>query len=255
MDKPSMPDVASEFAQEPFASLQQVGMGAIEVPILLVGNDQSPFRIPAKVDAKVSLDLKSSRGIHMSRLYLKVQELLPSRPLDYKLMQELATSFLESHKDLSSTAFANVRFEAPLLRPALRSQNKAWRSYPVVLSVQSQAGQNKHWVEAQRSEAVVRVQVRDAQSGFAFERLIDVVEEALQTPVQGAVKREDEQEFALRNGQNLMFCEDACRRIGAALSNEADVVDFRIEVKHLESLHPHNAEALMVKGLTNGMTN
>ena len=37
--------------------------------------------------------------------------------------------------------------------------------------------------------------------------LIDRIEDALKTPVQTAVKREDEQAFALLNGENLMFCE------------------------------------------------
>jgi GTP cyclohydrolase I len=35
--------------------------------------------------------------------------------------------------------------------------------------------------------------------------------------VQTAVKRADEQAFALANGQNLMFCEDAARRLHLAL--------------------------------------
>ena len=63
-----------------------------------------------------------------------------------------------------------------------------------------------------------------------------------------AVKREDEQEFALRNGQNLMFCEDAARRIARALNQAPAVVDYVAEVSHLESLHPHDAVALVCKG-------
>ena len=43
--------------------------------------------------------------------------------------------------------------------------------------------------------------------------LIDAVEAALGTPVQTAVKREDEQAFARLNAENLMFCEDAARRV------------------------------------------
>ena len=46
---------------------------------------------------------------------------------------------------------------------------------------------------------------------------IDLAEGALKTPVQSAVKREDEQAFARLNGRNLMFCEDAARRIAAVL--------------------------------------
>ena len=82
--------------------------------------------------------------------------------------------------------------------------------------------------------------------------IIDVVEEALQTPVQAAVKREDEQAFALRNGQNLMFCEDAARRIQHALDADERIADFHVRAAHYESLHPHDAVAVATKGVSGG---
>ena len=63
-----------------------------------------------------------------------------------------------------------------------------------------------------------------------------------------AVKREDEQAFALRNGQNLMFCEDAARRLKQRFDTFTELSDFRISVTHKESLHPHNAVAIITKG-------
>jgi GTP cyclohydrolase IB len=93
---------------------------------------------------------------------------------------------------------------------------------------------------AQRSFAEVEVELA-AGSEIHFAELIDLLEEALQTPVQAVVKREDEQEFALRNGQNLMFCEDAARRIYKVLSDNPDFLHFSGEVRHVESLHPHDA--------------
>jgi GTP cyclohydrolase I len=86
-------------------------------------------------------------------------------------------------------------------------------------------------------------------TNFAFIELINLVEEALQTAVQGAVKREDEQEFALRNGQNLMFCEDAARRVKSALDQNRGILDYLAHFSHVESLHPHNAESMVSKGL------
>lgn len=307
MDKQKLADVALETKKDLYPAINQVGMGNIEVPVLLASDNGALFRVPARVDAKVSLDRASSRGIHMSRLYLSVQELLSSKVLGYELLEEVSREFLKTHKDLSHHAYLTVKFEAPLQRRALKSENKAWRTYPVSLSVENTDGHAKIFAEAlvtysstcpasaalsrqliqenfkreflsqdelnfedihqwlggtqgviatphaQRSEALVKVQLTNAQSTFSFEDLLDVVEEALQTPVQGAVKREDEQEFALRNGQNLMFCEDASRRIKASLDRVQDVIDYRIEVKHLESLHPHNAEALITKGLPGGL--
>jgi GTP cyclohydrolase I len=293
--------VALENLKDSYSPIDQVGMGNIEVPILLEADDGVLFRVPARVDAKVSLDLAFARGIHMSRLYMLVQEKLSAEVLSYPLLQQMTQDFLASHQDLSRHAFAVVKFEAPLKRKALISDNSAWRTYPVCLSAENTFGAVKIFAEvlvtysstcpasaalsrqliqenfdrsfggsadlkttevrnwlgtssginatphAQRSVAKVKVQIGFAQSQFSFEDLIDVVEEALQTPVQGAVKREDEQEFALRNGQNLMFCEDAARRVKSALDRVTDVVGYSIEVKHLESLHPHNAEALITK--------
>jgi GTP cyclohydrolase I len=72
--------------------------------------------------------------------------------------------------------------------------------------------------------------------------------------VQAAVKREDEQEFARRNAHGPMFCEDAGRRLKAALDGDARLSDWRVEVAHLESLHPHDAVAIAAKGVAGGFT-
>jgi GTP cyclohydrolase IB len=93
---------------------------------------------------------------------------------------------------------------------------------------------------AQRSRATVRLKI-DKDVDFDFIKFIDLLEKTLKTPVQTAVKREDEQEFARLNGTHLMFCEDAAREIYSALNKEKDVQDFWLKVEHLESLHSHNA--------------
>ena len=105
---------------------------------------------------------------------------------------------------------------------------------------------------SQRSFAQVRVKLAADTDALVFDALIDAVEDCLQTAVQTAVKREDEQAFALRNGRNLMFCEDAARRVAATLNTQAEVGDYWVRVEHQESLHPHNAVAVACKGLANG---
>jgi GTP cyclohydrolase I len=104
---------------------------------------------------------------------------------------------------------------------------------------------------SQRSIAEVRVKLAPS-FGFPIVALIDCIENALQTPVQTAVKREDEQAFALLNGQNLMFCEDAARRIQGALDDDERIADFWIRATHQESLHPHDAIAVATKGVAGG---
>lgn len=96
---------------------------------------------------------------------------------------------------------------------------------------------------AQRSRADIRVELRPAFDELPLTALIDSVEQVLATPVQTAVKREDEQAFARLNAANLMFCEDAARRVAAALSAEPRIESFDAEVAHFESLHAHDAVA------------
>lgn len=93
----------------------------------------------------------------------------------------------------------------------------------------------------QRSEARIAVDLAGDAPTLGLLALIDRIEQSVGTPVQTAVKRADEQAFAALNGQNLMFVEDAARRIRAALQNE--YANPRIHVRHLESLHSHDAAA------------
>jgi len=105
---------------------------------------------------------------------------------------------------------------------------------------------------SQRSWARLRLQLAADAPAFAVEAIIEVVENALGTPVQTAVKREDEQAFARLNGSNLMFCEDAARRIKQALGAQAEILDFWIRVEHQESLHAHDAVAVATAGVPGG---
>jgi hypothetical protein len=87
---------------------------------------------------------------------------------------------------------------------------------------------------------------------FPIVELIDELESALKTPVQATVKREDEQAFTRLNGSNLMFCEDAGRRIQTALNGDERILDFWARCTHYESLHPHNAVSVVTKGVEGG---
>lgn len=96
---------------------------------------------------------------------------------------------------------------------------------------------------AQRSRAEVRVELRPAFDELPLASLVDALEAALGTPVQTAVKREDEQAFAQANAANLMFCEDAARRVSSVLAADPRIAAWSARVAHFESLHPHDAVA------------
>lgn len=300
-----LPDVAVHAQPHLAGALDWVGMDGIEVPVRFDAGDGDVQRASARVGAFVNLNRPDKRGIHMSRLYLQVEQALSTQTLSAESLHTLLRGFLESHNDLSDRACLSIRFEHLVRRPALRSGNSGWRAYPVCIEaslvgedfllefgtevvysstcpasaalsrqlIQDQFAKDfdatlsiDHaavlaWLGTERGivatphaqRSVARLRVRMATDAkFDLIALIDEVEHALGTPVQTAVKREDEQAFALANGSNLMFCEDAARRIQKALDADARLSDFHIRVEHQESLHPHDAVAYASKGVPGG---
>ncbi|ROM80399.1 GTP cyclohydrolase [Pseudomonas brassicacearum] len=96
---------------------------------------------------------------------------------------------------------------------------------------------------SQRSTATLSLRLKANVDELPLLSLINDAEAALGTAVQTAVKRADEQAFALANGQNLMFCEDAARRLSTALQRSSNIVALDVRVVHAESLHAHDAVA------------
>ena len=64
------------------------------------------------------------------------------------------------------------------------------------------------------------------------------------------VKREDEQAFAELNAANPIFVEDAARLFCEGLRGDPRIGDFRVLASHLESLHSHDAVAVLTEGAT-----
>ena len=300
-----LPDVAVHAQPHLAGALDWVGMADIQVPVHFDAGDGEPQRVSARVGAFVNLKQPDKRGIHMSRLYLQVEQALGTQPLTVTMLRALLRGFLDSHDKLADRACLSIKFEQLVRRPALRSENSGWRAYPVTIEasltgdafllelgtevvysstcpasaalsrqlIQDQFARDfgagapidraavLAWLgseqgilatpHAQRSVACLRVRPRPG-AGLRLIDLINRVEQALGTPVQTAVKREDEQAFALANGANLMFCEDAARRIQKALDADDRLSDFHIRVEHQESLHPHDAVAYASKGVAGG---
>ncbi|MBF8692623.1 GTP cyclohydrolase FolE2 [Pseudomonas fulva] len=284
-----LPDVAAQHLNST-TPLDWVGMCGIAMPMQIGGR-----LVAATVDAGVDLVDGSSRGIHMSRLYLALED-LEQEPLRPLLLRRLLASFLNSHDGQSSAAYVRLSYQHLLKRPALVSPLAGWKSYDVeihariehemfhvelsvsipysstcpcsaalarqLIQRQFQArfgignvdsdevvawlGTSEGIVatpHSQRSMAKISVRLEDNHPDLPITEVIDKAEQALGTAVQTAVKRADEQAFALANGQNLIFCEDAARRVYGALRAVEWSKAFKVRVEHAESLHAHDAVA------------
>ncbi|CAI3811003.1 GTP cyclohydrolase FolE2 [Pseudomonas sp. MM221] len=126
MTQLKLPDIAAQ-TQKYTLPLDWVGMCGIAVPVQFEGRTTA-----AKIDAGVSLVDGSSRGIHMSRLYLALES-LEDHPLTPLAIRQLLANFLSSHEGLSSAAYLRLSFEHLLKRPALISPLAGWKSYAVTV--------------------------------------------------------------------------------------------------------------------------
>ena len=300
MAPPAKPACLPDVAADPVAlarPLDWVGMDNIALPVRIAGQGGESLQVAASVDVAVDLRDPAARGIHMSRLYLRLQDAFAADAITPGGLRRVLDDLVESQQGLSTAARLAVRYEHLLQRGSLATGLLGWKRYPVAIEAVLRDGHIKvalaleveysstcpasaalsrqlnarrfaddfaaarplstdvvrDWLaserglaatpHAQRSRAKVRVELRQSFDGLPVAVLVDLLEAALGTPVQAAVKREDEQAFAELNAANLMFCEDAARRISAALAADPRVERFDAEVAHFESLHPHDAVA------------
>ena len=301
-----MPDVAMRALDRGQGTLDWVGMKDIRLPFQ-IQDGADVCELVGSVQIYVDLLDPKAKGIHMSRLYVLLDEVSRTQVFSPTTLQGFLLQVLDSHAQLSSNACLEIKFERSLRRDALVSVLAGWGSYPALIRGTRSAAQNtvelgftvkysstcpasaalarqsiqhqfeqdfdqsnlaepkliKKWLgssqgivatpHGQRSEADITVRLSDSLTDFPLSKLIDQVEHSIATPVQTAVKREDEQKFALLNGQNPMFCEDACRRLKSALDQTPDLLDFLVRVEHFESLHAHNVVSWVAKGVAGGL--
>jgi GTP cyclohydrolase IB len=105
----------------------------------------------------------------------------------------------------------------------------------------------------QRSRATCKVEITEG-ANFMIEDLIDLMRIAIPTETQSLVKRVDEQAFAILNGENPMFVEHASKRLYKILNAEPRISDWIVTLEHFESLHSHNAVAVINKGIEGGLS-
>jgi len=300
-----LPDVARNGLESPLESLDWVGMSGIHQPLTIRDGDVTRA-VQSRVQIYVDLADELAKGIHMSRLYLILDEHSETRALSAAGLKLMLASLLESHRDLSTQAFVQFDFDYYLRRKALVTDYSGWNSYPVTLrgtlskgeivlelelavqysstcpcsaalarqliqnqfetdfgaggqvdaaAVQAWLGSEQGIVatpHSQRSTAHLKLCLEDGLESFPITDVIDAVEGVLKTPVQTAVKREDEQEFARLNGQNLMFIEDAGRKLKGSLALDPRLADFWVRIEHHESLHAHDAVGVFTKGMDGG---
>jgi GTP cyclohydrolase IB len=258
--------------------IMQVGISGFRLPLRFATLGGGQVTLETTVTGTVSL-AADHKGVNMSRI-MRTFYGYEERVFTPELLEEILSDF--KTQIATSRALLKLAFSYPIRKPSLRSDLSGWQYYAcsyegviddldvftrrihfdfvyssacpcsAELSDHARANRDVYAVpHSQRSRARVSVEVRHGAT-IAIEDLQELCLSALPTETQVMVKREDEQAFAELNGAHLMFVEDAARLLYEKLDADARISDFQAVCIHMESLHSHDAVAVINKGVDRG---
>lgn len=277
---PDMQNAASSAIQGANVPILKVGISNFRLPLKYISEAGDTLLLETSVTGTVSLEA-NHKGINMSRI-MRVFYEFEDRIFTPDRLHEV----LRAYKDQLQAQRAQIKlsFSYPILKPSLRSGLEGWQYYSVAyegrldarnrfrkyihfdfiyssacpcsseLSEHAREQRNVYGIpHSQRSTARVSIELAEG-AHMSLEALQRLCLEALQTETQVMVKREDEQAFAEMNGAYSKFVEDAARLLYEQLEAEDRIIDFQVACAHLESLHSHDAVAVINKGVPGGFS-
>lgn len=281
--KATLPDMQNTDAtqiQGANVPILQVGISNFRIPLTFLTHSGAKIQLETSVTGTVSL-AADHKGINMSRI-MRVFYEFQDRVFTPEVVEEILRRYKQ---DLgSSRARLRLEFNYPILKPSLRSGLKGWQYYRCCyegqiddldrarkfihfdfvyssacpcsgeLAEHARLARNVFTIpHSQRSKARVVAEIAEG-SHLTIEEIQQLCLDALQTETQVMVKREDEQAFAELNGAYMKFVEDAARLVHESLDSDSRIRDFQVACAHLESLHSHDAVAVINKGLPGGLS-
>ena len=259
-------------------AINQVGISNFKLPLKFKTRAGQVVSLETSITGTVSLD-KDNKGINMSRI-LRVFYQFKDDVFTWGEIEKILKTYLDRLE--SEEARLKLFFNYPIPQTSLRSNLQGYQYYQVMwegalnragqlhrylqldfvysstcpcsemLSEHAREARNAYSIpHSQRSKARVLVEL-DGNSEMAIEDLVDHCVNALRTETQVIVRREDEQAFAELNGAYVKFVEDAARLVFEELDADEHILDFQVSIAHLESLHSHDAVAVVTKGIPHG---
>ena len=277
----SLPDIQnahSDYISGAKVAINQVGISNFKLPLKFRTKDGGVINLETSVTGTVSL-AKDNKGINMSRI-LRVFYEFKDDVFSWDEIEKILRTYLDRLS--SQDARLKLFFNYPISQTSLRSELEGYQYYQVMMEgVMSRDGHfhrnlqvdfvyssacpcsdmlSEHAREergaygiphSQRSKARILAELADGAE-LPIEDLVSHCANALKTETQVMVRREDEQAFAELNGAYIKFVEDAARLVYEGLDTVEEIVDFQVSIAHLESLHSHDAVAVITKGIPNG---
>lgn len=238
--------------------IDRVGVTEIRYPLWVLDRERERQHTVATVNMYVNLP-HDFRGTHMSRFLEVLNE---HREVSVARMEEIGQQLrARLHAE---TAHVELRFPffrrkaAPVtgatglmeftcaietsVGPGTRSDTVLRVSVPVSTLCPCSKEISDRGAHNQRG--VVDLRVRTSEFVW-LEDLIDVIEESASCALYPVLKRPDEKWVTERAYDNPRFVEDLLREVAVEMRRDPRVTWYRVEVENQESIHAHNAYAVV----------
>lgn len=244
-------------------AIDRVGVKSLKFPVTVRNRDGGHQSTIATVSLAVDLP-HHFKGTHMSRFV----EVLNSHGsvLDVQEIEQLPRELLSRLE----AGRAQVRFEFPFFRSkaAPVTELVGVMDYETVFEIDASADGEIDFLltvkvpvttlcpcskaisaqGAHNQRGLVTYSLR-SKSLVWIEEMIDLVESSASCELYSLLKRPDEKEVTERAYENPVFVEDLVRNVAAKTLADPRTAWFRVEAENFESIHNHNAHALIERDL------
>lgn len=239
--------------------LKHVGIKDLRWPIKLRDKKKGTQHTVARVMAAVDLP-HDMRGTHMSRFVECLSTLGPVGLQEMENILDTLKTSLQAEKaflQMEFTYFFEKKapvtgFPAPMDIDCVFKAEKGdvfKLNICVVIPIQTLCPCSKEISDfgAHNQRAYAKIEI-EATEMVWLEDLASIADTGASAPVYGLLKRFDEKFVTEKAYNTPRFVEDAVREIALCLENDRRVTWYRAEVESIESIHNHNAFAVVEKG-------
>ncbi len=241
--------------------ISEVGVSGLRIPLVFGSGSQKQFII-ATTTMGVNL-LATLKGTHMSR-FSKLAQTIKNKSLNEQLLIKILKeikSRLESRQSKINFDFTYfLSKKAPVskqisdlnyncqIEGKLNEANKVVYYFQVKVPVATLCPCSKeisrYGAHNQRAEILLRV---ESHKYIDLAELIKLIESKASSELFSVLKRSDEKYVTEKMYENPMFVEDMVREIGVWAKNDRRIKDYIIKCLSFESIHNHNAYAIIIR--------
>ncbi len=245
-------------------SIDRVGVRDIRFPIVVSDKENRTQSTVARVALMVDLPEKY-KGTHMSRFvealhehkrYLDVRTArrLPNRLLSKLSAQrarvEIDFPYFRTKKAPVSGMQGIMDYDVRFVIDADREGDNTFTltiKVPVTTLCPCSKAMSEHGAHNQRG--IVTYSVRFSGEPIWIEDIIDLIEHCASCQLYSLLKRPDEKFVTEHAYENPVFVEDLVRNVAVATERTKAFSWYRVEAENFESIHNHNAYAMVERTL------